>query len=320
MERSEVMELFAIIVMKAEEPYVRSLSAQIESELKLLHIVECGLSVHYEVFETHASLHIEALIDEKDVAAIRKEVSPCLAGALAEHIMVDKESTILRNLIMKEFKYEGKEDVEAIESYCKQSLHTETVIEEASLLNSGISGRLRRKQVLSDQLLLALEETSRLSLDGFLKFRLQDYTDELREIAEYAIDEFMMDRQYQEFISLLQYFVYIQEAKIPVAHLIHKGGHEFVILNDRLELIDANEFDASFKLEVLEKDINFEDMIVSTLITVSPANIYIHTRDPEMTIIKTIRQIFEDRTTVCSYCRTCDIYLGEAKHQDQLSP
>ena len=56
-----------------------------------------------------------------------------------------------------------------------------------------------------------------------------------------------MDRQYQEFISLLQYFVYIQEAKIPAAHLIHKGGHEFVILNDRMEPIDANEFDASFR-------------------------------------------------------------------------
>lgn len=113
----------------------------------------------------------------------------------------------------------------------------------------------------------------------------------------------------------MQYFVYIQEAKIPIVHLIHKGGHEFVILNDRMELIDANEFDATFKMEMLEKDINFEDMIVSTLITVSPANIYIHTRDADMTIIKTIRQIFEDRTTVCSYCRTCDIYLGKRQNK-----
>jgi putative sporulation protein YtxC len=313
------MELFAIVVKNVEEPYVRSLSAQVERELQLLHIVESGLTTQYELYETHAYIRVEAKLTEKEAPVIRKQMIQSLADILADHIMADKEPILLRNLIMKEFKYEAKDDLEAIEGYCKQSLYTETGIEDSPIMN-GSFGRQRRKQVLSEQLKLSLEETPRLSLDGFLKFRLQDYTDELREIAEYAIDEFMMDRQYQEFISLLQYFVYIQEAKIPVVHLIHKGGHEFVILNDRLELIDANEFDATFKLEVLEKDINFEDMIVSTLITVSPANIYIHTRDPEMTVIKTIRQIFEDRTTVCSYCRTCDIYLGEAKKQDQLSP
>lgn len=312
------MELFAIVLMNADEPYVSSLSAQIDRELQLLHIVENGLSSGYDLHDTHASIRVEVVMKEEEVPAIRKKVMGILAEVLADHIIADKESIILRNLIVKEFKYEAINDLQAIEGYCKQSLHAEKGFEEDSL--NGISSKLRRKQVLLEQFMLSLEENPQLSLDGFIRFRLQDYTEELREIAEYAIDEFVMDRQYQEFISLLQYFVYIQEAKIPVAHLIHKGGHEFVILNDRLELIDANEFDATFKLEVLEKDINFEDMIVSTLITVSPANIYIHTRDPEMTIIKTIRQIFEDRTTVCSYCRTCDIFLGEAKKQDQLSP
>ena len=80
-------------------------------------------------------------------------------------------------------------------------------------MNSSPS-RLRRIQMLKEQLIALLEENPQLSLDGFLKFRIQEYKEELREIAEYAIDEFMMDRQYQEFISLLQYFVYIQEAKI----------------------------------------------------------------------------------------------------------
>ncbi|MDD9266282.1 putative sporulation protein YtxC [Paenibacillus sp. GCM10023248] len=313
------MDLFTIVIMKADEPNIRSLSAAIERELKLLHTVRKGWNIGYETFETHASIRVEAKATDQEALSIRKQMLPSLAGVLADHIMTDKESGILRNLIVKDFKYEAIEDIEAIEGYCKQSLYSETGLENSPALN-GSFGRQRRKQVLVELLIQTMEETPSFSLDGFLHFRLQDYLDELREIAEYAIDEYMMDRQYQEFISLLQYFVYIQEAKIPVAHLIHKGGHEFVILNDRLELIDASEFDATFKLEVLEKDINFEDMIVSTLITVSPATIYIHTRDPEVTVIKTIRQIFEDRTTVCSYCRTCDIYLGEAKKQDQLSP
>lgn len=315
------MELFAIALFDVEESYVRSLSAQVKQALQHLHIVENGLTATYIWCETRAFIYVEAEAGSvnHDPHVHEAQVRACLAEALASHIVADKESSILRNLITKDFKYEKLTDLGAIEGYCKQSLVQESELDGLPLMNSSPS-RLRRIQMLKEQLIALLEENHQLNLDGFLKFRIQEYKEELREIAEYAIDEFMMDRQYQEFISLLQYFVYIQEAKIPAAHLIHKGGHEFVILNDRMEPIDANEFDASFRMEMLEKDINFEDMIVSTLITVSPANIYIHTRDPELTIIKTIRQIFEDRTSVCSYCRTCDIYLGDAKKQDQLSP
>ncbi|MFD0697503.1 putative sporulation protein YtxC [Paenibacillus sp. GCM10027628] len=314
------MEWFTVTVMSVNESYVRSLHAQIEHELRRLHSVQDGLTVHCDLHDNYAHIRGVGMSHGQDASSsLRKKIMGGLAGVLAEHIMAEKESQILRQLIVKEFKYEAKEDLELIEGYCKQFLYGEIESEESSVSRLE-EGRIRRKQLVVQPLIEYFEEHSELVLDGFLKFRLQDYVEELREIAEYAIDEYMMDRQYQEFISLLQYFVYIQEAKIPVAHLIHKGGHEFVILNDKLEPIDANEFDATFKLEVIEKDINFEDMIVSTLITVSPANIYIHTRDPEMTIIKTIRQIFEDRTTVCSYCRTCDTYLGEGKKQDQLSP
>ncbi|OCT10652.1 hypothetical protein A8709_22695 [Paenibacillus pectinilyticus] len=315
------MELFAIALINVEESYVRSLSAKVNQALQHLHIVQNGLTATYTWCETRAFIYVEVEAGSvlHDPFVHEDQVRACLAETLASHIVADKESEILRNLITKDFKYEKESDLIAIEGYCKQSLIQESDVDGLPLMSSSPS-RIRRIQILKELLSGLLEEKPHLSLDGFIKFRLQEYKEELREIAEYAIDEFMMDRQYQEFISLLQYFVYIQEAKIPAAHLIHKGGHEFVILNDRMEPIDANEFDASFRMEMLEKDINFEDMIVSTLITVSPANIVIHTRDPELTIIKTIRQIFEDRTTVCGYCRTCDLYLGDTKKQDQLSP
>jgi hypothetical protein len=85
-------------------------------------------------------------------------------------------------------------------------------------------------------------------------------------------------------------------------------------------MIELKELDATFKLEVLDKDINFEDMVVSTLIAVAPATIRIHTREPELLIIKTIIQIFEGRTVLCSYCRDCHAYLGEIGIKDHLYP
>ena len=40
---------------------------------------------------------------------------------------------------------------------------------------------------------------------------------------------------------------------------------------------------------------NMEDMIVSTLITVSPQQIVIHTRQPELPVMRTLETIFELR-------------------------
>jgi putative sporulation protein YtxC len=239
-----------------------------------------------------------------------------LAGsAIAGYVLDQLEAGIIRDLIVREFHYEDPNDIVLIEGYCKQFLF----YEGESLISSD-EIKNRRLAKIGTAIADYLREHTLLVLDGFLRFRLQEYIDEMREVVEYAVDEFMMDRQYQEFISLLKYFVYIQEAKIPAAHLVHKGGHEFAILNEQWEPIDTSSLDSSFSFEILDKDINLEDMIVSTLITVSPQTIYIHTREPNLPVIHTITQIFEDRSTVCSYCRRCHLFFDEDHVQDQLSP
>ncbi|RTE02647.1 putative sporulation protein YtxC [Paenibacillus whitsoniae] len=317
-----MVELFGVAFSYGDDAEDQSLFLQVQQELQLLHRSEALVKAEFARYPGYGIIRVEAEMLERDVdmPLLLVSVKEALAEAIAGFIVADKEPAILRHLIIKEFHYDKTADVEAIEGYCQQSLQLECGGDDGLLTMNSSPSKQRRKGMLKELLSHMLGEHPVLNLDGFLAFRIQEYKEELREIVEYAIDEFMMDRQYQEFISLLQYFVYIQEAKIPAVHLIHKGGHEFVILNDKMEPIDASDLDTTLRMEVLEKDINFEDMIVSTLISVSPANIYIHTRDADLTIIKTIRQIFEDRTSVCSYCRTCDLYLGEGKKHDQLSP
>lgn len=309
------MELFTIVVMNPSEPSVSSLNDSIHSELRHLHKDQEALQLSCEWHDKYAYIHIRSSMTETEKKKFSKKMMESLGFAVADHVMKELEPEILRELIKKEVKADTAEDLKQVEGYCRQFLYG-----EGETVASSVEAVERRRVLIAGQVTAYFQEHAQLNLEGFLRFRLCDYMEELREVVIYAIDEYTMDQQYQEFISLLKYFVYIQEAKIPVAHLIHKGGHEFVILNDLLEPIDMNEFDSTFKLEVLEKDINFEDMIVSTLITVSPAHIYIHTREPDMPVIHTITQIFEDRTRTCSYCRMCHSYLGDANKQDQLYP
>lgn len=292
------MKLFALTLMKTPDVAVQRLYESVASVIggsyKQDTVIELQHNDACSVIEVNGIMPLFQLDKRLDALILK------VSEKIADWIVSDKEEELLRALIMKEFDYKQDQDISSILSYYRQMLQmemTDEYFEQRDMV-------LRRKEKIRQAIGSFLQENTVLNIEGFIRFRLNEYTEELREIAEYAIDEFLMDQQYREFISLLQYFVYIQEAKIPLAHLIHKGGNEFLLLNEQMEKIDTTG-DTTLTIEMLEKDINFEDVIVSTLISVSPQLIYIHTRDPDVQIIQTISQIFENRVEICEYCRLC---------------
>lgn len=238
-----------------------------------------------------------------------------VTGLLADFLLDRAEEELMRGMIRRGRNC-SKEEAEEILSYCSQIMEEEEVLSDAPEDH----GRSRRKKLLSQDIGAYFAQHAVMNVDGFLRFRLSKYSAELKDIIEYAMDEYLMDQQYKEFIALLKYFVYIQDSKIPEAHIMHKGGHEFMLLNDQMKPIEADQADSTFKVEFLDKDYSFEDLIVSTLITLAPEKIYIHTREPDLPVIKTISQIFEGRSEICEYCRECHTRLDENSPKDKLSP
>ncbi|TDG00486.1 putative sporulation protein YtxC [Paenibacillus piri] len=292
------MKLFALTLMKLPDASVQRLYESVVDAVGSVYKQHTVIDLHQH--DACSMIQADGVMPnfqlDKRLDALLLKVSE----EVADWIVGYKEESLFRSLIIKEYEHKEDKDIAAILGYYRHMLQLETSDHHAEQQEMV----LRRKQKIRQAAYSFLQDNTDLNIDGFIKFRLNEYFEELKEIAEYAIDEFLMDQQYQEFISLLQYFVYIQEAKIPFAHLIHKGGNEFLLLNDKMEKIEANG-DSTLTIEMLEKDINFEDVIVSTLISVSPQLIYIHSRDPEVQIIQTISQIFENRVELCDYCRLC---------------
>ena len=307
------MELFSVIIPAKWGALADRLYVRLSLEANQLHKIGQSVRFHCESFPTHAAVRCEAVLPGFNLSESGSGIYRFAAETLASFIMDQMENMLIRDIISGPYKYEDPAEIEAIGKYCDQVLHQG----ESEAISQ--PSRLRRQSKIADAICAYLEEHTDLHLEGFIRFRLKDYTDELREVAEYAIDEYIMEQQYQEFISLLKYFVYIQDTKIPVAHLIHHGGSDFTIYNEQMMPIDSEMFEG-FTLELLDKEINFEDMIVSTLISVSPSQIVIHTREPEEQSIKTIVQIFEERATVCHYCKHCASAFVSGKNHDQLYP
>ncbi|MFF2885233.1 putative sporulation protein YtxC [Paenibacillus sp. NPDC057967] len=234
------------------------------------------------------------------------------ANAIAEYVVRHMEPDLLSSIIRKKYRGNPSMDAVIIEKYCHDLLHGKEWEGLGSRFQE--ADRARRKGKIADEIAKFLEVETELNLSGLLTFRLRTYRKELTEIVEYALDEYVLDKQYQEFISLLKYFVQLQESKIALVHLVHKGGHDFMLYNESFQTLEPKPPSDRIVAEMLETEMNIEDMVISSLISVSPKQIMIHTRHPDMQVIRTIETIFDSRVKVCVKCPSCSSTLDELIH------
>ncbi|OBR64447.1 hypothetical protein A7K91_13205 [Paenibacillus oryzae] len=225
------------------------------------------------------------------------------ASAIAEFVVAEMENEMLRSFITRKFPDTRHGEDRRILDYCNELMQGKEW--------DGLGGKFkeadqaRRRDKIEQEIREYLHEGITLNLEGFATFRLSAYRKELAEIVEYAMDEYAMDKQYQEFISLLKYFVQMQDEKVAHVHVLHKGGQEFVMYDSRFKPIEAKPSPDRIVAEMLETEMNMEDMVVSTLISVAPGQITIHTRQPELQVIRTLQTIFEGRVKLCVKCPSC---------------
>ncbi|MBP2002183.1 putative sporulation protein YtxC [Paenibacillus shirakamiensis] len=277
----------------------------IRRKVKGLYRDKSGFGLRYNSEEGIARVIFEG--DETSYGFAKRSIATRekVSHALAEYVIEEKEVDIIKRLISKEYDVADTIKRTSIENTCIRLLSSE---------EEGSENRQRRVKQLASQFRNFIEEYAIIHVEGFLSFRMKEYLDKIRETIDFAVEEYILDKQYEEFITLLQYFVHFQETQIPIVHLMHKGGGEFTIIDDMGTPIDASRVEGVIA-RMTDHDLELEDVIVSSLITLSPKKIVIHTRDPDIQMISTIRQIFGDKIEMCGYCPECRLYLnGERNH------
>ncbi|QYR20473.1 putative sporulation protein YtxC [Paenibacillus sp. sptzw28] len=311
------MELFTVSLISASTDAVDRLHRSLNDEFVDLHNVQDTIgdvSVAFTPNYESKEIQCNAGLPEFKLPVHGPLVYRKAATAFARYILTEIEPLLLRAIIRKQFHYDDPKEVEMVEQYCRNLLFSGI---PSSLDGEGADSdmlqidRERRQNKVAAEIEAFLAVNTRIHLDGFVTFRLASYWEELREVAAFAVDEYMMDKQYQEFISLLKYFVRIQEVKLPIVHVLHRGGSEFALYDEQFQLLEAAPADR-IVAEMLESEMNMEDMIVSTLITVAPHQIVIHTRHPELQVMRTLETIFEQRVQLCVECSRCSFFFNEA--------
>ena len=141
---------------------------------------------------------------------------------------------------------------------------------------------------------------------------MKKYWEFLEDIVDEAVNTFIIEKEYWEFISLLKLYINSQPSLTDVVHIVYSSTDSF-LLNENKEIIedDKNLLNAKYL-----SDITFSsnDYTLNSLLNLLPKRIYIHVLEGYVDeFINTIQSIFESRVIICKDCNICRLYKN-SKH------
>lgn len=152
-----------------------------------------------------------------------------------------------------------------------------------------------------------LNSNKSIVLTGFITFRIKNYIEILIDQVDKSVNNFLIEREYTEFITLLRMYINTETSSCDIIHIIYNNSKPTLLDKDKnIIQIDENLFNAKYL-----SDISFStnDYALNTLLTLIPKRIYIHLIDNTIDeFITTLKLIFENRIIYCTDCSICRMY------------
>lgn len=179
------------------------------------------------------------------------------------------------------------------------------ILKSAAKKNS-LSEKNCNKKYIVRKVSKYLNDENNLYIDGFVRFRLCEYRNQLYMLLCEAVEEFYIEKEYEEFIELLG--VYIDD-RVPMVDLLHIRANP----DGSFSFYDFRQSSIAFSIEedstsqLFRNFLTEEDKLISILITLAPKRIIWHETEnnKNQNIIKTVREIFKDRFSLCHGCELC---------------
>ena len=224
------------------------------------------------------------------------------SNILSSAIIEFYEKDIIKHIINTNYFYfteiEQRKIFDIVNDYLYNGELTESYIRKDSIIISCIEYFSNNKSAI---------------LDGFVNFRLYDYIKILDYIVDMAVNKFVIDREYTEFIYLLKCYINSKEYGAGSVHLIYQN-QESILLDDYKKTIDLD--DSILNSKYLS-DITFSsnDYTLNTLLTLLPKKIFIHLIDGiQDEFINTLKLVFDNRIYICNDCNICKVYRLDNNH------
>ena len=269
------------------------------NELKFLDIDDVYFSCNQ--FKNYKNIIIH--YTGSDIDIFLDKVSSILSFLVIDEL----EETLFKRLLNQNYFYFNFLDKNKILQLC------------FDIITDDFSNNFDTKfKILYNSFLNYLSSHKCIVLNGFINFRLKKYIDILDEILNQAVNNFIIEKEYLEFISLLKLYINSQPSNCKAVHLIYSNSNS-ILLDENKNIIDLSEEIANAKYL---SDITFSsnDYALNTLLNLLPKELYIHLIDNYVDeFINTLRLIFEKRVTLCNDCNICSLYKSMSFSENERS-
>lgn len=220
----------------------------------------------------------------------------------------EKLSSIITDTILKFYKEKMIKKIINFDYFYFEEYEKKIIIQNCcEIIESSEYEQIsKEKEYIHEAVLQYVIENKSMILEGFVNFRIKEYIKYLDSIVDIAVNKYIIEKEYNEFISLLRMYINSKKSNIKNLHLIY-GKSELTILDENKNIVPLCKeiYNAKFLSDIIFSE---NDYALNTLLTLLPQRIEIHLLDSEDEFIKTVKLIFENRVYICRECNICRTY------------
>jgi putative sporulation protein YtxC len=202
---------------------------------------------------------------------------------LSEYIIQKYEQKILYKIIYR--------NIEFFSSSQKKEIYTRV----SKRLEIDETFYALRREMIEDKLKEYFSEENKIIINGFVIFRLNEYFSKLEEYILNEIDQYLIEKDYDEFLELIKYFVDITNPKCSFIDAYYDGSAYHIYDENHVEITD--EYASDLLDSCNDVFVTPDDVFLSLLISIAPEKICIHDADriPNKELLSTIQKVFGKR-------------------------
>lgn len=215
-------------------------------------------------------------------------------NAFCEFIVKVKRDDWFKGILTEQFYYDDPEEqqqiIEIVYSILEGQREDLTVFLKETI----------EEEIVMEAVDQMFQENISFSFDSFLKFRLRTYFQLLESYVELSIDEYKMELEYQMFVQMLREFLANREPKMEILHLLF--DEEITFFNHEFEEIKRAELIKLIDRKLLvNHPVYVDSASIAPLLSLAPTTIYLYTNHPDAPLVRTIKNIFEERVIIKTY-------------------
>jgi putative sporulation protein YtxC len=217
-----------------------------------------------------------------------------IKNAFYEFITVIKRDDWFCDILKNQYYYEDREEQQQILEIIYSMLEDQREDFKGLLKETSEEPKIKEaiEQIFHDNV--------SFSFDSLLKFRLRPYLQLLESYVEISIDEYKMEQEYQMFVQMLRDFLANREPKMDVLHILF--DEEITFYNEQLVEMKRGELTRLIDRKLLvNHPVYVDSASIAPLLSIAPNSIFIYTKNAEEPLVRTIKNIFEERVSIHSY-------------------